>query len=69
VRAKSDAKGALEIHLDSQDGPLLARVKVGNGNAWKVASARAKKIPPGVHDLVVTQAGAKPVEVDWVSFR
>ena len=69
VRAKSDAKGALEIHLDSQDGPLLGRVKVGKGSDWQVASARAKKVPSGVHDLVVTQAGAEPVEVDWVSFR
>ena len=69
VRAKSAVKGALEIHLDSQDGPLLGRVKVGKGSDWLVASARAKKVPSGVHDLVVTQAGAEPVEVDWVSFR
>jgi hypothetical protein len=69
VRAKSEVKGALEIHLDREDGPLLGRVKVGNGTAWKVASTRAKKIPAGVHDLVVIQAGAEPVEVDWVSFR
>src|SRR6187431_3175365 len=34
VRAETNAKGALEIHLDSQDGPLLGRVKVGNGTAW-----------------------------------
>jgi len=69
VRAKSDVKGALEIHLDSKDGPLLGRVKVGKGSAWQVASARAKKVPSGVHDLVVIQAGTEPVEVDWVSFR
>jgi hypothetical protein len=69
VRAKSDVKGALEIHVDKQDGPLLGRVKVGAGAAWKMASATAKKIPTGVHDLFVSQAGAGPVEVDWVSFR
>jgi len=69
VRAKSDVKGALEIHVDKQDGPLLGRVKIGAGTAWKIASATAKKIPSGVHDLFVTQVGAGPVEVDWVSFR
>jgi hypothetical protein len=69
VRAKSPGKGKLEIHLDSQEGPLLGRVKVGPGLDWKTASAAAKKIPAGVHDLVVTQAGTEAVEVDWVSFR
>jgi hypothetical protein len=44
-------------------------VKVGSGLDWKIASAAAKKIPAGVHDLVVTQAGTEAVEVDWVSFR
>ena len=69
VRAKAPGKGKLEIRLDSQDGPLLGRVKVGPGPDWKIASVAAKKIPAGVHDLVVTQTGAEAVEVDWVSFR
>jgi hypothetical protein len=69
VRAKAGGKGTLEIHLDSESGPLLGRVKVGKENSWKTVSARAKKIPTGVHDLVVTQNGSGPVEVDWVSFR
>ncbi|HEU4653769.1 MAG TPA: carbohydrate-binding protein, partial [Steroidobacteraceae bacterium] len=69
VRAKSDNGGTLDIRLDSQDGPVLARVTVGKGSDWKVASASAKKIPAGVHDLFVTQTGGGPVEIDWVSFR
>jgi hypothetical protein len=69
VRAKSSGKGALEIRLDRQDGPLLGRVKVGQGSDWKIARVAAKKIPAGVHDLFITQAGAEPVEVDWISFR
>jgi arabinoxylan arabinofuranohydrolase len=69
IRAKSEAGSVLEIHLDKQDGPLLGRVKVGKGADWKVASVAAKNIPSGVHDLVVTHAGAQPVEVDWIRFR
>ena len=69
VRAKAHGAGALEIRLDKQDGPLLGRVKVGQGTDWKIASAAAKKIPAGVHDLIITQAGAEAVEVDWISFR
>ena len=69
VRAKATAKGALEIHLGKQDGPLLGRVEVLPGDDWKVASARVKNISAGVHDLVVTQATGEAVEVDWISFR
>jgi hypothetical protein len=69
VRAKAVGKGALEIRLDDQGGRVLARVKVNPGLDWKTVRVSAKKMPAGIHDLVVTQAGAEPVEVDWVRFK
>jgi hypothetical protein len=69
VRARSAGKGALEIHLDKQDGPVLGRMKIGPSGDWKVVSTSAKKVPTGVHDLVVTQESAGPVDVDWISVR
>jgi hypothetical protein len=69
VRAKAGASSTLEIHLDSQDGPLLGRVKIDEATDWKMSSATAKKIPKGVHNIVITQAGVDVIEVDWVSFR
>jgi hypothetical protein len=69
VRAKASGPAALEIRLDRQDGPMLGRVDVGPGSEWKIASAAAKGIPAGVHDLFVAPAGAETVAVDWVSFR
>ena len=69
VRAKASGKGGLEIRLDSQDGPVIGRVKVDGGMDWTIAKAGARKMPAGVHDLFVMQTGAQAVEVDWVSFR
>lgn len=69
VRAKTGASSTLEIHLNSQDGPLLGRVKIDEATDWKISSATAKKLPKGVHDIVVTQAGGDVIDVDWVSFR
>jgi Glycosyl hydrolases family 43/Carbohydrate binding module (family 6) len=69
VRAKSRGGGALEIRLDRQDGPVIGRVKVSRGTEWQTASVAAKSPRAGVHDLIVMQVGAEPVEVDWVSFR
>jgi arabinoxylan arabinofuranohydrolase len=69
VRAMASGEGALEIRLDSQDGPVIGRVKVDGGMDWKIAKAGAKTVPAGVHDLFVTQTGAQAVEVDWMSVR
>ena len=69
VRAKTGSSSTLEIHLGSHDGPLLGIVKIDEASDWKILSTTAKKIPKGVHDIVITQAGADAVEVDWLSFR
>ena len=69
VRAKALGGAALEIRLDGQDGPVIGRVEVGRGTDWNIASVAAKSVPAGVHDLILTQAGAGAVEVDWVSLR
>ena len=61
--------GELEIRLDQPDGPVIARVKIGKGAGWKVASAAAKRVAAGTHDLIVIQTGVEAVAVDWVSFR
>ncbi len=68
VRAVAPAGGVIEIRLDREDGPALARVRIAPGSAWAVVRTGVQKVPAGVHDLVVTQAGPDPVGVDWVSF-
>jgi hypothetical protein len=69
IEVRSKDGGALEIRLDKPDGPLLGRVQAARGTAWSIVTARGKKIPAGVHDLIVTRTGDVPVEVDWISFR
>ena len=69
LRARAAAPGELEIRLDHPDGPVLGRVKVGSSTDWNVSQGAAKKVPRGVHDLLVLQHGTEPVEVDWISLR
>lgn len=69
VRAKAGTGGVLEVRLDKADGPVLARVTLSPGADWQTATVDVKKIPSGLHDLIVTQPDAGAVEVDWVSFR
>jgi hypothetical protein len=69
VRTESATGGAIEIHLDKTDGPVLARVAIGANSAWTNLHASAGSIPAGIHDLVVTSTADSPVELDWVSFK
>ncbi len=69
IRARAEGKGLLEIRLDKPDGPLLGAVKLGKQSDWKAIRAAAKKVPAGVHALIVTSSAPQPVQVDWVSFR
>ena len=69
VRTRAAAGAVLDVHLDTPDGPLLSRVKVSQAGDWMLANARTKKIPSGVHDLVVTLPGPGSVDVDWIRFR
>ena len=69
VRAVSGPGGAIEIHLDKIDGPLLARAEIERGADWKVIRSTADNIPTGVHDLVVTQIGTGSVDLDWIRFE
>jgi len=69
VRAVSAKGGAIEIRLDQPDGPVLGRVEIGAGSAWTIIHSPVQNVPPGVHDLVVTQTGNTQVELDWISFK
>ncbi len=69
VRAVAPTGGAIEIRLDQAGGPVLARVTIGPNAAWAISRASVQNVPAGVHNLIVTDAGQGPVEVDWVSFE
>jgi hypothetical protein len=44
-------------------------VKFGRSAEWQISHGAARRIPAGVHDVVVTRAAGEPVAVDWISFR
>jgi hypothetical protein len=69
LRARATGASTLEMRLDKPDGPVLARVQIGPSTDWTVPSIAAKKVPHGVHDLIVTQTGGDTVDVDWLRFH
>jgi beta-xylosidase len=69
IRAVSAKGGEVQIRVDDTNGPLLATVKVTKGSDWTVVESKASYVPAGIHDLIVSQVGSKPVDLDWISFE
>ena len=69
VRALSRAGGTLQVRQDKVDGPVIAQVEIPAGKEWNTVKARLSGLKAGVHNLVVSLAYNKPVEVDWVCFE
>jgi hypothetical protein len=69
VRSVSATGGPIEIRLDKVDGPLLARVKIGNGSEWKIVTSKLDRVAEGVHNLFIVQKENNKVDLDWISFK
>ena len=68
VKALSQTGGAVQIHLDKRDGPLVAEVKIPKGNDWNTVDAGISKFQKGIHNLFVISGDNGPVEIDWIRF-
>ena len=55
--------------MDKADGPLLAVVKIEKTADWKLIQSKLASVPSRIHDLVITQKGNDPVDLDWISFE
>jgi hypothetical protein len=69
VRARSATGGTIELRLDQNDGPVLAKVEIPASADWAENSAKLASVPSGLHNLVVTLPDKNEVEIDWVSFE
>jgi hypothetical protein len=69
ARIKSGGSTALEIRLDSEDGPLLAVIRQRASLPWKEVRTGVKNLPKGVHNIFLVCKGQQETEVDWIKFE
>jgi len=69
VITASATGGLIDIRLDNVRGPLLAQMNIGKTTDWNIWKSRLKKIPSGIHNLVLTLKESKKVEIDWINFE
>ena len=69
ARMASPQGGTIEIHMDEQDGPLIAKMELDETPDWEMVSAALECAPSGIHDLFITLKTEHPVEIDWIRFK
>jgi len=69
VKAYSEHGGTVQIRLNSVAGPIVAEVKIPEGNKWNIITAPISKLKSGVQNLVVILEDNNRVEIDWISFE
>ena len=69
VRTRSAQSGTLQIHADSLNGPLIAKVSIPSGEAWSDVTATVTAKQKGVHNLVIVANSDGPISVEWVCFH
>lgn len=60
----------IEVHTQSVNGPLMAKIQLGASNKWTMIKSRLIRAQSGIQDLFfVLREGRYPVELDWVRFE
>jgi hypothetical protein len=69
VKAASQTGGTLQIKLNNIYGPVIAQVKITNGDGWNIVTSSISEFQPGIHNLIVLLKENKIVEIDWMRFK
>jgi beta-xylosidase len=69
IKASSSTGSVIEIRVDANDRPLLAKVDIADNPDWNVVHSSLLESPTGIHNLIVILKDTKTVEIDWVRFE
>jgi hypothetical protein len=69
IYACSAKGGRLQVRLDNPEGTIISRIRIPEGEKWKVIEAKIICCRPGIHNLVIVSESDNPVEIDWMSFK
>jgi len=68
VRCQSNVGGTVEVHADSLNGPVIARVDIAGRPEWQDVKSPVLSQLEGVHDLFVTMRSGLLMYIDWIKF-
>ncbi|HEY9123836.1 MAG TPA: family 43 glycosylhydrolase [Bacteroidales bacterium] len=69
IKALSEKGGDLLVKTSNAGEKIIAKVKIPANKDWIEIKLPVSLSVKGVHNIVVSQVGDNPVEVDWISFK
>ncbi len=68
IRCISPKGGVLTVCQDSQNAGMVSKIKVPASVEWKTVRVKISGIKSGIHNLILSNTGDHPVEIDWIRF-
>ena len=69
IKYISPTGSVLGLCLDDQNSGAVSAIKLAATDEWKITRVKISKIKTGIHNLILTNNGDNPVEIDWISFK
>jgi len=61
--------GIIGLSLNQPQTKAVARIKLASGTGWQTARVKVKGLKTGIQNIILSNAGNKTVEFDWISFK
>jgi hypothetical protein len=69
IRCLSPKGGTIVLIQNSKNGKAESKIKIPASAKWITSRIRVSGIIAGIQNLILTNAGNNPVEIDWISFK
>jgi hypothetical protein len=69
LRYMSPKGGVLILIQDSKNGKAENKIEIPASAKWTTARIRVSGIIAGIQNLILTNTGNNPVEIDWIRFK
>lgn len=69
MRYKSHKGGILVLIQNSKTGKTKSKIKIPASAKWTTTRIRVSGIIAGIQNLILTNTGNNPVEIDWICFK
>jgi hypothetical protein len=69
ILAHAETAGTIEIHLNSVDGPTIAKIDIPVSDTLEVSEAPLHSFKLGIQNLFVVFNNNSLIEIDWIRFK
>ncbi|MGC8824570.1 MAG: family 43 glycosylhydrolase [Bacteroidales bacterium] len=69
IKYLAESGGVIELKLNNVNNPSIAKMIIPPANQWQIVKFKVNALKPGLHNLLVSSADDRKVEIDWLTFE